>query len=62
MNEFVKDKDYGDSIQHYYIGCICIKEKQGYEDSYRLRRPRYRKEIEDFLDGLMSPERPHVIY
>ncbi len=32
MNEFVKDKDYGASIQHYYIGCICIKEKQGYED------------------------------
>ena len=43
IEAFLSNKDYGDGIQHFYIGCICIRPRPGYEDWFKIRRPRYYK-------------------
>ncbi len=43
IKTFLSNKDYGDGLQHFYIGCICIRPRPGYEDWFKVRRPRYYK-------------------
>jgi hypothetical protein len=38
---FFKDKSYGDDLEEVSIGIICIKTKIGYEEWYKLRKPKY---------------------
>ena len=48
----VSSWDYGDGLQHFYIGFVCIKIQAGYEDWFNERKPRFKKtsKIENF-DG-----------
>lgn len=45
LETYLNSKVYGTDILNYFIGFICIKTKLGYEDWYKIRRPKY-KEIE----------------
>lgn len=45
INVHLQSQSLGDGILNYFIGCICIKTKPGYEQWYRERKPRYRKSI-----------------
>lgn len=38
---FLNEKEYGEDIQNYLLGCICIKTKEGYEGWYKIRKPKY---------------------
>ncbi len=40
---FLNEKEYGEEIQNYLLGCICIKTKEGYEGWYKTRKPKYTK-------------------
>jgi len=52
IKSFLSNKDYGDDLQHFYIGCICIKTPPGYEEWFKIRRPRYKaKTTVKKLDG-----------
>ncbi len=52
IKSFLSNKDYGDGLQHFYIGCICIRPRPGYEDWFKIRRPRYYKETTvESIDG-----------
>jgi Immunity protein 44 len=52
IKDYLKGKNYGEVIQHFFIGCICIKTRPGYEKWYKARKPRY-KETDNIklLDG-----------
>jgi hypothetical protein len=52
IKNYLKEKKYGDDIQHFFIGCICVREKPGYEKWFKIRKPKY-KEIDKvkLLDG-----------
>jgi hypothetical protein len=52
MTSFFLNKSYGKDIEHIHIECICIKTLPGYEDWFKARRPRLRKESTvQLLDG-----------
>jgi hypothetical protein len=42
LKEFFKKRDYGRDIQNVFIGCICIKEREGYEDWFKIRKAKYK--------------------
>ena len=54
LKAYLAKKKYGSEVLIYTIGLICVKTKPGYEDWYKIRRPKY-KEINKFksLDGSM---------
>lgn len=41
LNSFFEDKNYGEDIKHFLTGCICVKTKEGYEDWFKIRKPKY---------------------
>lgn len=41
LETFFSSKNYGEDIQNYLLGCICIRTKKGYEDWYKIRKPKY---------------------
>lgn len=41
INIFLNKNNYGEDIQNYLLGCICIKTKEGYEGWYKVRKPKY---------------------
>ena len=41
LEKYFKNKNYGNDIEEYLIGVICIKTKEGFEDWYKKRKPRY---------------------
>jgi hypothetical protein len=43
MRNYFRDKDYGPGIQHFYIGCIFVKTPPGYENWYKVRKPKYQE-------------------
>jgi hypothetical protein len=43
LSEVVKSWDYGDGLQNFYIGFVCIKTRPGYKDWYKERKPRFKK-------------------
>ena len=46
---------YGQSIQNFFIGCICVKQRPGYEDWFKIRKPKY-KDVDKIrlLDGSLK--------
>jgi hypothetical protein len=42
LKMFFLSRYYGEGILNFYIGCICIKTKPGYEEWYKIRKPRYK--------------------
>ena len=49
---FFEDKYYGESINIFTIGCICIKAIPDYEEWYKIRSPKYKEtETIKLLDG-----------
>lgn len=41
LEDYFKDKDYGNDIKTFYIRITCIKTKPGYEAWYKLIKPKY---------------------
>lgn len=41
INRFLDKKYYGRDILKYLLGCICVKTKVGYEDWFKIRKPKY---------------------
>lgn len=41
LNTFFSQKYYGEDIQNYLLGCICIKTKKGFEGWYKIIKPKY---------------------
>jgi hypothetical protein len=41
LNYFFKSRNYGKDVNHFLLGCICIKTKEGYENWYKIRKPKY---------------------
>ncbi len=41
LEDFLANKDYGNDIRNFFIGCICVMERPGYEDWFKVRKPRY---------------------
>lgn len=54
INAFFEGKSYGEDIKHFFIGCICVKTKEGYEDWFKIRKPKYTdyKKIKNRLTGV----------
>jgi len=42
LKSFFVRKGYGIDIEHFFIGVICIKDRPGYEDWFKVRKPRYK--------------------
>lgn len=42
LKTFFSEKHYGEGVLNFFIGCICIKTKPGYEEWYKIRKPRYK--------------------
>ncbi len=42
LESYFAEKSYGEGIQNYLVGCICIKTQPGYEDWNKKRKPRYK--------------------
>ena len=36
-------RDYGQDLQNITIGIICVLERKGYEDWFKVRKPKYRE-------------------
>ena len=52
MKEYFKEKEYGNAINNFYIGCICVKLRPGYEEWYKIRKPIYKESPKvESLDG-----------
>lgn len=45
LKGYLSDRDYGQDVQNIFIGCICVKPREGYEEWFKIRKPKY-KEIE----------------
>jgi hypothetical protein len=46
------DQDYGDDLQNFTVGVICIRSRPGYEAWYTPRPPQFEsREIVSLLDG-----------
>lgn len=41
LENFLLNKNYGESVKTYYIGFVGIKTKLGYENWYKERKPKY---------------------
>lgn len=39
--EELKIRDYGLGLQNFTIGIICVLEREGYEDWFKARKPKY---------------------
>lgn len=42
---YLVDKDYGDDVQDYHLIVILIKTRPGYEEWYKVRRPKYTNKL-----------------
>ena len=42
LNSFFKKKDYGEDLLNLYIGLICVKTRLGYEEWFKIRKPRFK--------------------
>jgi hypothetical protein len=42
---YFKEKKYGEDILVIILRCICVKTIPGYEDWYKIRKPRYKETI-----------------
>jgi hypothetical protein len=51
IKSFLKDKDYGSEINHFYIGFICVEPAPGFEKWYQVRKPRYKA-----IDKIKMPD------
>jgi len=38
LSIYFKDRNKGDDIYNYVIGCICMKNQPGYEDWYKKKK------------------------
>ena len=45
LKEYLSKRDYGQDVQNIFIGCICVKPREGFEEWFKIRKPKY-KEIE----------------
>lgn len=41
INEWIKEKNYGEDIPNYAMYCICVKSRPGYEDWFKVRKPKF---------------------
>jgi hypothetical protein len=41
LQDFLKNKNYGEDIEVFLIGFLGVKTKPGYEDWYKEKKPRY---------------------
>ena len=41
LTPYLNKRDYGKDVLSYKMICICVKTKPGYEDWYKVRRPKY---------------------
>jgi len=42
LKSYFSNKEYGKDIEHYFIGIICVRYRPGYEDWFRIRKPKYK--------------------
>lgn len=42
LKGYLSDRDYGQDVQNIFIGCICVKPREGYEEWFKIRKPRYK--------------------
>ncbi|MFV0530969.1 MAG: Imm44 family immunity protein [Flavobacteriales bacterium] len=45
LKDYLSKRDYGQDVQNIFIGCICVKPREGYQEWFKIRKPKY-KEIE----------------
>jgi hypothetical protein len=43
LNAYLSNRKYGEDVQNIFIGCICVKSREGFEDWFKIRRPRYKE-------------------
>lgn len=41
LNKYFSSRDYGKSIQHYFIGLICVKPE--FDTFFKIRKPKYKE-------------------
>lgn len=41
--EYFQMRDYGQDLQNITIGIICVLERKGYKDWFKVRKPKYRE-------------------
>ena len=41
--EYFQMRDYGQDLQNITIGIICVLERKGFEDWFKVRKPKYRE-------------------
>lgn len=42
LKSYFSNKEYGKGIEHFFIGVICVKYRPGYEDWFKVRKPKYK--------------------
>lgn len=42
--KFLELSDYGSGVEHFTIGLVAIKSRPGYEEWFKQRKPRHKKE------------------
>ncbi|PUV24415.1 hypothetical protein [Sphingobacterium athyrii] len=55
LQNFLKNKNYGEDIETFYISFLGVKTKTGFEDLYKAKKPNYvdYKLIKNRFTGLM---------
>ena len=43
LSMYIQDRDYGSGVEHVTIGLVIIKSRQGYENWFKQRPPRFIK-------------------
>lgn len=43
LSEYLNKRDYGRGVQNFFIGCICVKPRGGYEEWFKIRKPKYKE-------------------
>ncbi|WP_417266376.1 Imm44 family immunity protein [Brumimicrobium sp.] len=43
LSEYLNKRDYGRGVQNFFIGCICVKPREGYEEWFKIRKPKYKE-------------------
>lgn len=63
LGDFLSDIDYGNDIQNFFIGCICVMKRPGYEDWFKVRKPRYQAISKvKLLDGSVKQQKGVFTY
>jgi len=42
LESYFSNKEYGKGIEHFLIGIICVRSRPGYEDWFKVRKPKYK--------------------